>query len=375
MPVENPIYYSIIYISFFISTGFFSFLLNGLFLKFARTLGIRNRDETMIRWSDQVKPALGGIAFYIIFLFSIASYNIFFETTILLNKQVLGLLAATALAFLVGLSDDAYNTKPLLKLFAQFACGMILISTGTYISLFESEPLNYSLTILWVVAVMNSINMLDNMDAIATMTSIFIILSALLTIYLHNDYSHVYMLSLIGVLAALLGFLFYNWHPAKVYMGDTGSQFLGIYLAAIGITYFWNNKEFGGTEIPTKQIIITILAFIVPIIDTGTVVINRISKGQSPFIGGKDHTTHHLSYLGFSDRQVALIFTGFSLISFILIFIIIKFISNWGYAYAGVFFGYFLILFIIIFRTTKLKRAKEKLNEQEQFYAKKDTKS
>ena len=245
----------LIYTVFFAAMVLFSVLMNMIFLKFASTLGIKNqnKDETVIRWSSTAKPALGGIAFYIIFLISIASYSIFFGgSDALLNKQLLGILAATGLGFIMGLSDDAYNTRPLLKLGAQIACGVILIATGTYISIFSTEWYNYALTILWVVGVMNSINMLDNMDAITTVVSIFIILAALLTIYLHNDFTHILVIALIGVLAALVGFLFFNWNPSKMFMGDTGSQFLGIFLAAIGITYFWNNPELGGGEIRNK---------------------------------------------------------------------------------------------------------------------------
>lgn len=142
-------------------------------------------------------------------------------------------------------------------------------------------------------------------------------------------------------------------------MGDTGSQFLGVFLGAVGILFFWNGES--GTSLvygmeKTKHIIIVILAFIIPIIDTSAVTINRISRGQSPFIGGRDHTTHSLSYLGFSDRQVAILYAGISCISFLLIFLIIKLDVNWNYFHLLFFICYFLIIFIALFLCTRIHK-------------------
>ncbi|HEX8517139.1 MAG TPA: MraY family glycosyltransferase, partial [Bacteroidia bacterium] len=283
--MDGKLYLVLVYGSYFISTVILSFLINGLFLKFATTLGIRNTNQTVIRWSPQAKPSLGGISFYIIFLISIASYPIFFEQSkVLLSKPLLGILAACTLAFLMGLSDDAYNTKPLLKFIIQLCCGLILISTGTYISIFSNMLFNYALTLFWVVGLMNSINMLDNMDGITTLVSITIIISALFILYINNDNYSIHIMLLIGVLAALIGFLFFNWHPSKMFMGDTGSQFLGLFLAAMGIIYFWNTPDVHGKLIQSKQFFVTILTFAIPIIDTTTVTINRLLKGKSPFV-------------------------------------------------------------------------------------------
>lgn len=330
-------------------------------MKFSKTLGIRPDNEPVIRWGSLTKPSFGGISFYMIFLFSVASYSIFFEQSeILLNKQLLGIMLACTVGFLVGLADDAYNTKPLLKFLAQVLCGIILIATGTFIHAFEENNLNYLFTIFWIVAVMNSINMLDNMDAITTTVSIFILFTAVLVTVFNDDVTNMFLIILIGVMAALIGFLFYNWNPSKIYMGDTGSQFMGVFLGAIGIIYFWNFKTGSEKIIFSRDFFAVLMAFIVPIIDTTVVVINRLSKGKSPFIGGKDHTTHHLSYLGFSDRQVAYTFAGISLLSAFFTLLIVKIIVDWGYMYMAIFGLYFLILFsfflsLTIRRNKKLK--------------------
>jgi UDP-GlcNAc:undecaprenyl-phosphate GlcNAc-1-phosphate transferase len=330
-----------------------SFLVNGLFLKFASNLGIRNTNETIIRWSPTAKPSLGGISFFLLFLISIASYSIFFEHTHdLVNTRMLGLLAAATLAFLLGLSDDAYNTRPLLKLIIQICCALILIATGNYISIFPNIWLNYSLTLVWVVGLMNSINMLDNMDGITTIVSITIIMSALFILYLNKNGHHIDTLILIGVLSALIGFLFFNWHPSKMFMGDTGSQFLGLFLAAMGIKYFWNTPDRHGVMVQSKQFFVVILTFAIPIIDTASVVINRMRKGSSPFIGGKDHTTHSFFFMGVTEKRIAIMYAGICLVSMFFNYLIITYIEKWSYLHILLFSLYFLVLFRFMYLPT-----------------------
>ncbi len=355
--MEEKLYLFLTYTIYFSITAFLSFLINGLFLKFSTSLGIRNPSETIIRWSPDVKPSFGGISFYLIFLMSIASYPIFFEQHhFLFNKQLLGLLGAATLAFLLGLSDDAYNTKPILKLIVQIACAVILIGTGTYISIFSNIYINYGITVFWVVGLMNSINMLDNMDAIATLVSITIIMSALFILYLNNDVYNIHIFLLIGVMSALIGFLFFNWHPSKIFMGDTGSQFLGLFLAAMGIIYFWNTPDVHGKLIQSKQFFVTILTFAIPIIDTTTVVINRILKGKSPFIGGKDHTTHTLFYMGITEKRIAILYVAICFLSMFFNYLIIKHIENWGHIHIVLFSIYFLLMFWFLFGPTRKHR-------------------
>ncbi|MCI5056272.1 MAG: undecaprenyl/decaprenyl-phosphate alpha-N-acetylglucosaminyl 1-phosphate transferase [Flavobacteriales bacterium] len=324
---------------------------------------MRDRDETMIRWSATTKPSLGGINFYIIFLLSGLFYSIFFDAnTVWHNKEILGLLSATCIAFLMGLSDDAYNTRPFLKLVIQIMCGVLLIVSGIYIQVFDNESLNYCITLVWVIGIMNSLNMLDNMDAITTVVSSFIIAAALVIAAFNGEIFDVYPVFLIGVLGSLLGFLFFNWHPSKMFMGDTGSQFLGLLLAATGIKYFWNyGGELAGV---TQPLTIVVLAFLLPIIDTTTVTLNRMLRKQSPFIGGKDHTTHHLSYLGLTDRQVAYIFIGISLISLSLITVMVSGLIEWNLIYFVSFSLYGLLSFGFLYSVTLIKSKKQ--NEEKQ---------
>jgi UDP-GlcNAc:undecaprenyl-phosphate GlcNAc-1-phosphate transferase len=200
--------------------------------------------------------------------------------------------------------------------------------------------------------------MLDNMDGITTSVSISIVLATMYMIWSTGYYTSIYFITLLGVLSGLLGFLYYNWNPSKMYMGDTGSQFLGIFLAAVGIIFLWNGHTSDVFRIQTKQFIVPLLVFIVPIIDTTTVTINRLLKGQSPFVGGKDHTTHHLSYMGLTDRQVALTFLGLSLLSAVMLVIIDIYLpaNTWDYQHFALFLGYFILLFIFLYGSTRIKR-------------------
>jgi len=368
---------TITFLGFFLITAVFSFLINSLFLKFSKTLGMRNDMENIVRWESESKPSFGGITFYILFLLSVSAFSILFETgSMIENRQLIGLIVATTLAFLMGLADDAYNTIPMLKFSTQLCCGLILIYSGTYIDLFGSTAANYGFTLFWVVAIMNAMNLLDNMDAISGVVSVFIILSAMLVIYIQDDLSNIHFLLLLGVLSGVLGFLYFNWHPSKIYMGDTGSQFLGLFLGVIGIVYFWNLPANLGSEFSdssrllesdtfsplqaSRKVVIAITVFIIPIVDTTTVFINRLAKGSSPFIGGKDHTTHHLFYLGLSDKKVALLFIIISCISLLLVYLIIRHINPWDYTYLAMFSAYILLVFGLLFYTTKISSPRER---------------
>mgnify|MGYP000026461696 CR=1 FL=1 len=318
-------------------------------LRFVKTLGIRKEDETVIRWTSEVKPALGGLTFYIIFLLSIIFHSFIFSyTDSSIDFKFTGIVGATSLGFLMGLADDAYNTRPVLKFLTQVLCGAILIYSGTYIEFFDNDIFNYFLTVVWVVGLMNSINMLDNMDGITTLVSIVVCFTILILMFVGGGDSGIGSTIVIGLLAALLGFLYFNWNPAKMYMGDTGSQYLGVLLAALSINYLWNPITTDEFSI-SRQFLIPLLTFIIPIVDTTTVTIKRMSKGNSPFVGGKDHTTHHLSYLGFSEKQVAAIIALISILSSAIAIYVITSIKVWSHLYTVIFFMYFIVVFGVLF--------------------------
>ncbi|MFW5725622.1 MAG: MraY family glycosyltransferase [Bacteroidota bacterium] len=348
-----------VYSLFFAASLAFSLVVNRFLLKFSRNLGIRNTGETIIRWSSTSKPALGGISFYIIFLFSIIIISFLHSGERgFFNLQTLGILVAVTIGFLAGLFDDAYNTRPWIKFFSQVLCGLILIFTGTYVEIFNNDLLNYGLTLFWVVGMMNSINMLDNMDGITTIVSMAIAVTIFAGLFLRNELQNPVLIIVLGLMAVLLAFLYYNWNPSKMYMGDTGSQFLGILLAVLGIMFYWNGQGFATESTAWMRFLSVAIIFALPIIDTTTVFYKRIAKGGSPFVGGKDHTTHHLSYLGLNDRGVAMIFAGISLVSFFMAVSLTHFISNYKVLHHIVFGAYFLVLFVFLFTVGNMNKNK-----------------
>ena len=360
--MSNFEYTFLVYAEFFVCITLFGLVINTILLKFSKTFGIREKDNTMVRWTTVAKPALGGITFFMSFLVSTACFGILFDHNELFkNGEIISVIGALCLAFIMGLADDAYDTKPWLKFFIQITCGLILIfgslKTGNenhIISLFENDFLNYIITVLWVIGIMNSVNMLDNMDGITTVTSIFIFLTALIFLAFQNEYEHYDFMIILGITAGLLSFLFYNWTPAKIYMGDSGSQFIGLLLAIVGIKYFWNSTAFETHElISSRQIIIVLLIFILPISDTTSVFINRIARKQSPFIGGKDHTTHHLSFLGFNNTQIIFIFSGIAFLSSLIAIALYRFGDNWSLIKFILYSIYILAVFFTLYITTQ----------------------
>jgi UDP-GlcNAc:undecaprenyl-phosphate/decaprenyl-phosphate GlcNAc-1-phosphate transferase len=354
----SPTQLFLIYSGLFFTALVFSILVNSLFMRFARTLGIRETDHMLVRWSSTSKPAFGGIGFYILFLASFTLHGVIFpgQAQSTLRPDLFGLLAATSLGFLMGLADDAYNTKPILKFMVQLACGGILIASGTRIEVFAAPWANVMITLFWVVGMMNSINMLDNMDGITTTVSIGILMAGLVALTLIGPMEPVFLVLIIGVMASLFGFLFFNWNPSRMYMGDTGSQFMGVFLAFVGIRFFWNTPSPEGSWEPARQVVTTLLVFLLPIIDTTIVSINRLMRGASPFVGGRDHTTHHLSYAGLSDAQVALTFIGLSVLNVFLVFVSFRFVPVWGNIHTVFFVAYALMLFGTLFALTKRTR-------------------
>ncbi|NRA10331.1 MAG: undecaprenyl/decaprenyl-phosphate alpha-N-acetylglucosaminyl 1-phosphate transferase [Crocinitomicaceae bacterium] len=333
---------------------------NVVLLRFSRSLGIRNKNDVVVRWSNESKPSLGGVSFFVVFVFAAVAYSMVFgeEPDVFRNKQFVGLFVAGSIAFLMGLADDAYNTRPLIKLFAQILCGLLFVWTGSHIELFHSFYLDSTVTVIWVVIVMNSLNMLDNMDGITGTTVLFILLTCLFSWWMIGGFNtNVWSLMNVAVIGAVLGFLTMNVNPSKLFMGDAGSQFIGLFVAYYGMEYLWNvpadwNTKMG-SEIPSWiGLCIALVAFTPTAVDTLTVVINRLKKGKSPMVGGKDHTTHHLVYSGLTDKKVWYVFVIIGVISSILAIAMVNLVKLETILPIAFFLAYFVFVFIILYRNT-----------------------
>lgn len=337
-----------------------SLTINKLLLRFSKSLGIRNKNDVTIRWSNESKPSLGGISMFFTFIFTVLLFAVFFTNEQLFdNSKFLGLLAASSLAFLIGIADDAYNTRPLLKLLGQISCGLLLIFSGTSIDVFHQQILDSIFTVVWVVILMNSLNMLDNMDGITGTVSLFVLIICMVSFFLFKGLSlNYWIIILVSQLGALLGFLRYNINPAKMFMGDTGSQFIGLFVAYYAIEGLWNSSAL--LEIPAwSGVLVVLTAFTPAAVDTLTVVINRLKKGKSPMVGGKDHTTHHLVYKGYSDFKVWIVFLTISISAAVLTVVLLLTMKMGFYWVSLLGLLFFVLIFVLLYRNTiKYKQPK-----------------
>lgn len=338
---------SFLIIYFFIVVAL-SLAINYLLLKFSFNLGSRNNIAfKQVRWSSHVKPSVGGISFFIVFLLSWGIYGLVAkERVVVPDTQIIGVVSASSIGFLAGLYDDAFNTNPLIKFLMQLICGIILVACGIKIDISNYELLNIFFTLVWVVGLMNSINMLDNMDGVTASVSALIITGIIVVLsFTGNHSSDFYMLILIGVLGALVGFLRFNWSPSKIFMGDTGSQFLGVFLASTSILFLWQFN--GGNQglVQVKPFVLPALFFVIPIIDTTTVTVRRLLRGESPFVGGKDHITHHLAYLGLKEKQVVFILSFTTLLSFPIALYLLM--NTWNFYLSFGALAYVVALFFV----------------------------
>lgn len=326
---------------------------NILLLNFSKSLGIRNKNDVIVRWSSESKPSLGGVSLFMVFVFAAIAFSIVYgETNIFQNHKYVGLFLASSIAFVMGLADDAYNTKPLVKLGVQVLCGVLFVISGTYVMLFDNIFIDGTLTVFWVIIIMNSLNMLDNMDGITGTTSLFILVSCLLSSWIILGFNiNIWSISLVSMIGALLGFLSLNIHPSKLFMGDAGSQFIGVFVAFFGMEFLINSA----THLEQHSwlgLCVAIVAFTPAAVDTLTVVINRLKRGQSPMVGGKDHTTHHLVYAGLNDRKVWYVFVGIGIGATLISLYMVCLIKFNVVGPILFFLTYFLAVFVILYRNT-----------------------
>ena len=336
-----------------------SFTINILLLRFSKSLGIRNKNDVTVRWSNESKPSLGGVSYFIVFLFSTMAYAIIFSSeNIFMNEQYVGLFLAAVLAFAMGLADDAYNTKPLFKLAIQILCGLILVWTNSVILASTNYYVNATITVLWVVLIMNSLNMLDNMDGITATVVLFILISCLISnLFFQTNHTNIWAISLVTMIGASIGFLILNIPPSKLFMGDAGSQFIGLFVAFFAVNDLWNSAIGVGIN-NWLSIFVVLVAFTPAAADTLTVVINRLRRGQSPMVGGKDHTTHHLVYAGYNEIGVWYVFLILSIVSASLTMLMLYLLKEKTGFYIAFFGCYTLAVFLFLYRNTIKYKAK-----------------
>ena len=296
----------------FFLLGALTMIFVGLITAPIRTLALRVGavDAPTLARKTQKEPIpyLGGVAIAVGIVG--ASYGSLLAVDFTLeNFELASFVLIPAIAIsAMGLWDDLKGLEPWPRLVAQTATGIIvaviLTATDTMGFAFDSQVLNYAITVLWIVGVCNSINFFDNHDggAAGTVTVITFFL-----FFIAYDRQQMLVSALAIVTAgATAGFLLWNRHPAKIYMGDAGSLFLGIIISVLTI-------RLSPGVVPTyKSLAIPLFLMATPILDTTVAVISRIARGISPFQGGTDHLSHRLMRAGLQRRATAFTLWGFA---------------------------------------------------------------
>jgi UDP-GlcNAc:undecaprenyl-phosphate GlcNAc-1-phosphate transferase len=253
------------------------------------------------RWHSKPTALLGGVAIYFTFLIAALIF------VIPIKREFLGILAGGTFLFALGVVDDLQPVKPYTKLIAQIIAAVVAILFGIRMEMF-TPLISVPLTILWIVAITNAFNLLDNMDGLSAGIAFItaLVLSVLSGI---QDRWELVTISLI-IAGTSLGFLRHNFNPASIFMGDCGSMFLGFTIGALSIV---------GTYQHASNLIVTIavpvLIMAVPIFDTLLVTVMRNLTGRAVSRGGKDHISHRLVVLGLSERQSVLLLYSLSIIT------------------------------------------------------------
>ncbi len=248
------------------------------------------------RWHDRPVALLGGIALFGAVVVGIAGGNA-------LGVYTWPVWSGAALIFAVGLADDLWEVRPEAKLVGQVAATSLLLYAGH--AFWSGGPFwaSIPLTFLWVIGVTNAVNLIDGLDGLAA--SIAIVAATALAAIAGT----IGQVGLAGVAATLagasLGFLVYNANPARIFMGDCGSMFLGYMLAVVAIGVQSTGEPIVSTLVP-----VVVLA--VPIFDTTFVTVTRILGGRRVTEGGNDHTHHRLVRLGLSEKGAVLGLSGVS---------------------------------------------------------------
>ncbi|MEX2211330.1 MAG: hypothetical protein WD689_06150 [Gaiellaceae bacterium] len=255
------------------------------------------------RWRQEAKPLIGGIGIFagIVVALALAAANGGFEP----SRELLGIVGGCAIVFLAGLYDDIRHIPPLAKLAAQVAAAGVVIGTGTTVVIVDHGLIGAGLALLWLVAVTNAFNLLDNMDGLAA--TLAALAAGFFALDAYFEHANVEVLALsVAVVMACVAFLPFNLRPGKraaVYMGDSGSQVLGFALASLGLAASW---QAAGATVAT--LILPLLVLGVPILDTALVTVVRLLEGRPLAQGGRDHSSHRLVRYGLSEwHAVALL--------------------------------------------------------------------
>lgn len=282
-----------------------SILLTPLVIKLAFRIGAVDRPNYR-KVHASVMPRIGGLAIFGAFLIG---YAVFLPK----DEHAVGILIGAVIIIVMGFLDDMLEITAKAKLAGQLAAALVVVIWGglqievvnlPFIGEFDFGYLSIPITIIWIIGITNAINLIDGLDGLAAgVSTIALITIAVMAMIMGN----VFVVATASILAASsLGFLFYNFHPAKIFMGDTGSLFLGFMISVLALLGFKN--------VAVVSLIIPIIILGIPISDTFFAIVRRIRTKQPIMAPDKSHLHHCLLRSGFSHRQTVLVIYGLAIL-------------------------------------------------------------
>ncbi|MGG2197683.1 MULTISPECIES: MraY family glycosyltransferase [Paenibacillus] len=260
---------------------------------------------------SRIMPRLGGLAIFIAF---VAAYFVVSPAMDALKSDVVfGLLVGGAIVVVIGALDDRFDLSPKLKLLGQILAASVVVYSGVVIDLvnvpfgdgvISLEWLAVPLTIFWIVGVTNAINLIDGLDGLSAGVSGIATCTILVLALMMGNVTVVLLCAVL--LGSIGGFLFYNFHPAKIFMGDSGALFLGFTLATLSVLGF--------KQATVVSLLVPIMILGVPLSDTFFAIMRRWVNNLPISVADKSHLHHCLLQLGFSHRTTVLIIYGISLV-------------------------------------------------------------
>ena len=273
------------------------------------------------RWHKKTTALYGGVAIYLSLAFpllftsdftNLPQYSLHSSNPFFAESSNIFLWFCMTWFFFLGLWDDLRNLSPHIKLAGQIIGAAAFAFAGFRLGWFSSLTIDTLVTMVWIVGIVNAFNLIDNMDGLSAGTGL---ITALFFVLLLSGGT----VTAICLAGALAGFLIYNFNPASIFMGDCGSMLIGFVLAATSINY---SATSSGQ--PLNSFLVPVIILAVPILDTIIVTIVRLLSGRKASVGGKDHTSHRLVVMGFSEREAVLILYGVSLMAGISAFFVTR---------------------------------------------------
>jgi UDP-GlcNAc:undecaprenyl-phosphate GlcNAc-1-phosphate transferase len=302
----------IYFFAFMLSLGL-SLYITPIVQKGALLYDIVDRPDRKLKNHKDPVAYLGGLAVYLAFLLTLA-------LTFDLSREILGILLSGTIIVILGIIDDFKVLPPKIKFIGQAIAAFVLIKSGIYIKLvFLPLWINIILSFLWLMVITNAFNIIDVMDGLATgigcLVSIILFIVAIM-----NQHVLIAILT-IALAGALLGFLRYNFEPAKIYLGDTGSLFIGLLLGALSMIGSYTQNNMAACFSP-------VIILGIPIFDTVFVIYIRWRRGIPIIYGSPDHFALRLRKWRFSTVQTVMLSYAASLILGLLAIVMLLLPSN-----------------------------------------------